>query len=461
MPQSLIDRVRHQGGWAALPEGGFDLFAWLTAGVALSFLLPAWLRPITDPDYGWLVWLGDRILGGHVPRTNGFSWTAPDMAWVSHETLVGLIYAVAGTGAVVFLRGAIVSATALLMIGATHRPRCAPAGFLAFVWAILLIDYGRTERALSWGDAMLALVVALIANEKAARWRFALAAIAVGIWANVHGSFVVGVFIVAVIDWRWGIAAALLTLVNPYGWHLWELVVGYGAGTDVKGLLNQTITEWRRPDFGDPMTLLRFALLFGGGGLIVWTSGSRENGKWDWRNAWRPALIWLGLTALAFQHRRFIDIAGIALAPWLAVALERVLPPREGLRPWIQLAVALPILAFLARGYGLDREAYPDDLPFASLQDKRLWNDFTLGGYLGQHGVRVFWDGRNDCYPANVFSDGVLVERLEPGWRDVLERWRIDTVVTRKTTLATALTREGWRLAGKWGEVAIVTRGAR
>ena len=458
MLQNLLTRARREELVASAAAAMRDPFAWLTTLFALGFLWQPWMRIVDDPDYGWLVWLGNNLLSGTVPRTNGFSWTVPDMPWVSHEALVGLVYAAAGPDWVAWLRGIVISATVVLLLVLTHRRNNPIASCAAFTWAIALIVCGVSERPLSWGNLMLALVTLLVTGKKPARWRFVLAALMVGLWANIHGSFIIGVFIVGLANWRWGIAAALATLANPYGIHLWELVIGYGAGEGVTGLLRGVINEWSSPDFTDPMTVLRFALLFLAGALIVWTHARTDDGKWDWRDAWRPALLFLALTALALDHWRFIDVAAIALAPWLATALERLMPTRRAALPWPQFAIMLPVLAFLSRDVGIDRKLYPLDLPFEELQGKRLWNNFRLGGYLGQHGVRVFWDGRNDCYTTEIFRDGLTIQWMRPGWQDRLDKWRIDAILSIQPRLVDLLKENGWQEQGKWGDVTLLTR---
>jgi hypothetical protein len=434
-----------------LPPGLRDGSAWLITAVVVGFLTHVWFRAVTDTDLGWLIWLGDQVLSGHVPHTNGFSWTVPDFPWVSHETLVGVIYALAGADHVGLLRNIVICATVLLVLLSTGRTKNVYASFFAFIWVLTLIDYGRTERALSWGNAMLALTVALVTGEEGRRWRLPLAALLVGVWANMHGSFVIGIFVIAIVDWRWGLVAAAATLINPYGWHVWDLVFGYGLGSDVRALVYQAIEEWRAPNFTDPATLIRYGLLLAAAPLLLW--------KVDWRNGgWRPAILWLGVTLLAFQHRRFIDIAGIALGPWIAAALARWLPPRAAVAPWTALAVVLPLLALATPSIRVDRSIYPDDLPFSELAGKRLWNDFNLGGYLGAHGVKVFWDSRNDCYPVDLFADGLAVEKEKDGWRKVFAKWRIDTVVSRKPDLIAALVAEGWHKRGQWGDVSVLAQ---
>lgn len=421
-------------------------FLWLAAMLLAAFALPAWQRPIMDPDLWWLLWSGDMILNGSLPAANLLSWTAEEHPWTSHEILVAALYAAAGIEGMPVLRGLVVSATLLLVLLASWRPRCAWASLLALGWVILMVRYGRTERALSVGNLLLAAEMALLVAAPARRWAMPAAALLVAVWASAHGSFVVGLLALAIFDWRWGLAAAAGTLANPYGWHVWELVVGYGTGADVRGLVHATIEEWMPPRLDDPWTLARLAALALAAGLLAW------------RRQWRPLLLCAALTALSLKHVRFLDIAAIALAPWLAIALAEVLPERRERLAAAPLLAAAVLLAALPGSPGLDRNLYPLSLPFAGLQNSRLWNDHYLGGFLGYHGVKVFWDSRNDCVPFDVYRDGVAIERETPGWQDILDRWRIDTVVTASAGKVAALAQSGWRRTAREGEVTVLTR---
>lgn len=420
-------------------------FAWLAVAVLIPFVLPAWRNPLLDPDLWWLLWSGGRILDGWLPDRNALSWVAPDQPWTSHEYLVAALYAGVGVESMALLRGIVVTATAGLVVVTVWRRECAWAGVLAIFWFAFMVAYGRTERALSVGNLLMAVEMALLVGPRRT-WRLAAAALLVALWTSVHGSFVVGLLVLALADWRWGVAAALGTLANPYGWHVWELVVGYGTGADVRGQVHATVQEWMPPDPGDPATLGRLVCL-GLAGLLL-----------AWRRQTRALLLWAAVAILAARHVRFLDVAGIVLAPALADALAVLLPPRrEPLQPWPLLAAA-GLLVALRGTPGVDTSQYPPDLPFAELRGHRLWNDHSLGGYLGYHGVANFWDSRNDCVPAEVYADGVTIERESAGWLALLDRWRIDRVVTASPAKEDNLMAQGWRVTGRAGSVRILAR---
>ncbi len=58
-----------------------------------------------------------------------------------------------------------------------------------------------------------------------------------------------------------------------------------------------------------------------------------------------------------------------------------------------------------------------------------MFNNFIWGGYLLHEWPeqRVFIDGGTDHYGEKLFNEYIQVWNLEPGWRDVLKRWDIDS----------------------------------
>jgi len=74
-------------------------------------------------------------------------------------------------------------------------------------------------------------------------------------------------------------------------------------------------------------------------------------------------------------------------------------------------------------------------------------------------------DDRHDLYGSDRFREYLILMQGEPGWRDVLEKWRIQTVVLPPdSTLANLL----WQLPQEWrtvyeskSAVIVERRGAR
>src|SRR6185436_4319867 len=84
----------------------------------------------------------------------------------------------------------------------------------------------------------------LLENEKSRLWLFPLIML---LWANTHGAFIAGFVILAghVTGWLWesiqkqatrergqrllviGVTSLAVTFLNPAGWRLWGISVGY------------------------------------------------------------------------------------------------------------------------------------------------------------------------------------------------------------------------------------------
>ena len=435
---------------------------WFAAVVILltTRIVAPWTQPLGDPDFWWLWWDGHELLHGILPRLNTLSWTAPTTPWISHESGVAVIDALAGPNHLGLLRCLLLAVTWLVLAYIAWRPQGGRALPFALGWATLLITWGVSERALSWGNLMAAIVVALTTPARRLTGkepligggclnlppaRLILATFCVWIWANLHGSFPVGIMLVGLADWRLGFLAALATLVNPYGAQIWGLLDKYQPGSDVDQFVTNTIPEWRPLSLNSLPDLRTAALLLVALPII-----------WPFR--WRPVLLWAIIAAMACRHVRFTDIAAIVLLPWVSAGLARLLPPLAMPSP-VKAGIAITALAALLLLPPKFAEAeYPADFPFQQLSGHRIWNEHHLGGFLGAHGVRVFWDSRNDCYPLTVLQDGSIIE-----WSDALrlpwlDRWHVDRVVAGSPHVLDPLQRAGWRDVGGAGDVRILAR---
>jgi hypothetical protein len=428
------------------------ILSWIPAFILWQTAREAWTVPLLDPDLWWQLWSGEQMLAGTFPRHNAISWTAPDAAWVTHEPLVALTYAAAGLGAVGWVRGVVVTAGYALVLHLATRRGSAWATIFAAAWAAPLIVFGTTERALSWGNLCLALTQVLVLRGTPRS--LTAAAVVVGLWAHVHGSFVLGVLWLLLTNWRFGLAAAVLTLANPNGWHVWGLVSGYGVGAGTQGLVHDMVREWRPLDLTTASGITRLIWLVIPGVMVL-------RPQWPWKSGlerWRPRVLWLATIWLAVWHVRYTDIAGIVMLPFVARELELRLPRLRAMSPVPAFVVLMGITAAVSPRATTPQEHYPSALVHSIPSGARIWNDFHLGGFLGYHGRSVFWDSRNDCYPEDVFRDGLTVARMSPGWRDVLQRRRVDTVVTAQPELREALLKSGFHLQAGAGSVSVLSR---
>jgi hypothetical protein len=196
--------------------------------------------------------------------------------------------------------------------------------------------------------------------------------------------------------------------------------------------------------------------------------------------------LWWALTAA--RNIPLFGITGLAVTAlhldreWRAIPSAWLARRRAGFAAgalgagttgWVLLCCG--VLSALAVGHGqlFGRQLLADDFdaevfPVAAVRaaqaahlDGRIFADFTWGGYIlfAWPPQRVFIDGGTDFYGSSVMRDYDRVSHLEPGWREILQRWRVNAVLTDShSKLARELARTpGWTV---WycDSVAVIAR---
>jgi hypothetical protein len=415
-------------------------FSWpLVIGAALfAYLIqqPALLR---DPDVYWHIKVGEWILRhGAIPSADYFSHTMRGTPWQAHEWLGELVFAAtysAGgwTGVVIcastafagalailaryllrflepiYVLGAVALALALLAPHLLARPHVLMMPIVV-LWAIGLMN-AHDERRLP-SLAMLPLMT---------------------LWANLHGAFMFGLFLVPVFaveavvcakDRRWHIAlqwsayfaaCAGAAMLTPFG------VDGltYAFKINEMTFALSQISEWRSPNFQklQPLELC----------LLIMAAAVLARGL---RLSWLRIGLLLGLLHLALKHARHADlmalIGPLVLAKpiaeqWFNKPVDQG-PTASALDAWFRRlaspaspnAVGLVvILLALASSLALYSNKLHPPAKFTpqaavhALQANGLagngLNSYNFGGFLIFSGVPTFIDGR-----ADVFGDRFL-----------------------------------------------------
>lgn len=390
--------------------------------------LPAAIAPLWDADLWWLLRAGEDLLReGAVPHHNRYGFTAPTHPWVMHEWLLGaagaLLARAFGLPGVALLRiAAAVTVGAFAWRVALRGAR--PLAASLAVAAMFALFGGRFESARPLGLAYApAMVVVWAAFAPALRRRHALAALlATALWTNAHGSFPLALVTLAAGAWesphrhRLALlaACAAVTLANPYGPRMHDLVARYlgGVDGDAVAVVHQRIVEWwplhRAPlRMYSPPELLGYAAV-----VALWLRALRDP-------RWRPrAMFGLALCAMALRHQRHLQLAGLLSLPLLAPVLA---PGERGARPrargvFLGVALAAGLLwSVVARTRATERWVNPTRDPgdFSRLhaalpRDARVFVTLPFAGYaVFLRGAGVFFDPRNDCYPAAVLRDAL------------------------------------------------------
>jgi hypothetical protein len=432
--------LRHPAGAAAVVGAAF-------AGLAVR----AAVRPIDDPDVWWVAAAGRRVLAtGRAPAENLFSYAEPTRPWIMHEWLFAVPYALGleRLGPSFFALAAllVLAAGAALVVRATAGACRRPAAGAALALLALGAFGARLLSARPAGAALLfpACMIGLAFGPRLT-WAAAIAAVGVEVvWANAHGSFPLGVALLgaAALEGREdrqrrviaALAAAAVTLVNPYGIRLHGLVLGYlaGDGGGTYDFIRETLTEfaplWRdRGRVAGGLELFGLAVVAG-----LAASAMRVPAR-------RPrALICFGLLALAVMHVRHVEHCGLLgcmlLAPQVDDLLDRLGAPAPDAspRPGWAYAALVPgaLIALLAHvevrgkrdfaGWIAPSLGGPAVVALAGAipDGARVFAPFKTSSLLiwlgAERGVRVLRDPRNDCYSREVLEIALALDTPIP-----------------------------------------------
>jgi hypothetical protein len=389
--------------------------------------------PITDPDVWWVAAAGREMRStGAVPRTNLFSYVEPGHPWIMHEWLLGPLYAagLSRFGPSFFTLVAILTlATGLVLVLSftVGRARDARIGYVAALVCLGCFS-SRLLTARPTGVALLLpLAMALLAFRRRFTPLGVLAAALVELaWANVHGSFPLGIALLLVAstlpgDRRNRLAAVVLasaaTLVNPYGLALHRFVAGYLLGTEgIYHAINAHIREFQSVigAYGatvGPMDLVGWGLAATLAALALRSPAYRVR-----------AAFCLLLLVGALRQARHLELAGLLVAALLVpYADERAggahpasaASRRRFVLGVVTAALVVGLVSFAAlRSRRTEREWIDGGPDFLAALDAvpdgaRLYVPFPRAGlaiwYGWPRGIRVFFDPRNDCYSEKTF----------------------------------------------------------
>ncbi len=481
--------------WSRLARRADD--PWVAAALAGCFVaLAAWqaaTAPVWAGDIWWILRAGEDLLrDGAVPHFNRYSFTSPAHPWVMHEWLFGvtaaLLVRLCGVAGLALGRASAVFVIVAALLRRTARD--ARPGVAASALAIAFIAYGaRWESPRPVGMLLGAALAALaLAFDPTFSTRHALAYAGLTLlWTNLHGSYPLAIVFAAAAlfepsgDRRARRLALLLALVatcvNPYGLSLHDLVRRYllGAPDDSVALVHDRIREWW-PLWRSPLQVVStpLELLVGAPLALVPIVLLRSR-------RWRPrAVLLIALALLALRHNRHLQLFGLSALTLLAAPVEAWLArssgvPRIARTPaWTRLLLVL-FLAVAAASWGVTRarrsavgwiEPSTADEDVTSLlastpPGARMFVTLLFSGFAIERAypsVTVFFDTRNDCYPADVLRLGFDLDagRLSSiAAARALREWRVThALIACESNAARSFAR--WRVARRAGQYCLL-----
>lgn len=443
----------------------------LVAGACVyAGLLAMGNRMLADPDTFWQIRIGQWILdNAAVPRTDMFSFTMHGQPWISTQWLAQVCYALAFSlagwaGPVVLTAASIGAAFALLAWFLERRlDRLTVIVLLMAALAIASPHFLVRPHALVM-PVMVAWVAGLIAAADRGRgpsfWLLPL----VALWANIHGSFVLGLALIGPIAldammnaerpararllMRWfvfGLVALAASCLTPYGWN--SLLAARNILNLGKAL--SMITEWRPMDFSR-LAAFEVCLLLGVG--VVLLKGVKL--------PLMRIVLALGLLHMALSHVRNATVLALLLPVVLATPLAIRFPRTDTLLPHLRsrslatLVMAVPVVAVTAFVIVTSRYAPPSSIApaVAALKQRgvaRVLNDYDFGGYLIWSGIPVAIDGRTELYGEQfmVELDRAMSLKSPDALFRMLDTYRIDATLLRRRMPAAQLLDhiDGWQ----------------
>jgi hypothetical protein len=381
-------------------------------------------RLLNDADTYWHLATGAWILQhGAPPTTDPFSYTFQGRPWVAHEWLSEVIYAVAyGLGGLpaVLLAAMAAVAGCCAIIAARVTRQLGPLGtfltILGFVGMLLPSLLARPHVLVlpiiaAWTVEMLN---ARRRNRAPSLWLLPL----MTLWANMHGSYVFGFFLLAPFALEALVAAeAGQRLRVLLGWGAFGLATVAAAAITPHGpaglifpfqLMSLKtigmITEWNPVDFAKigPFEVVLLTTLF----LCLWR-GVRVP-------LIRLALL-IFLLHMALTHARHGMVLGVVGALVLAEPFRRAFPQASeevtapvSRREAYALTAAAAVLCVVVTAIRLATPLSPVDtrntpvkalahVP-AALRSRPVLNEYGVGGLLIFEGIKPFIDGRADMY---------------------------------------------------------------
>ena len=408
-------------------------------------------RLLTDPDTLFHIAAGRWIAAHHgVPTTDPFSFTMQGASWIAHEwgaelALAGT-YAAFGWAGVAALTAAAVATTFFILARFLGSILRASAALLCTASSFLLAAPRFMARPhvlimpilVAW---TVGLERARLSRKPPSYFLWPL----MTLWANLHGSFVVGFGLLGVYAIegviatpgrqarlqtakRWSIficGALLAALLTPYGIEGPLLALRLSSETFSLGFVN----EWHSADFSI-LQPLEFWLL----GLLVLGFAL------DLRLPVFKLLIILGLVHLALAHRRHTELLALIGPVLLAEPLRHaigdgtrpLIHERPSARSYLAGAFVIVLITGSVAFFGISRD-HPATAPhdaLAAAHAARLngpvFNAYDFGGYLIFSDIEPFVDGRIDMYGDAFMRDYAdAVSAKDDKLSQLLDRYHI------------------------------------
>jgi hypothetical protein len=463
--------------------------AWQASVTGLVLALTGFISSYTvaDPDLWGHVRFGlDTWRSRSLPATDAYSYLSAGHPWINHEWLAELLMGVAwqhfATPGLVALKLSVVWTTVIVVLRHLRRRGLSPLASAIVVVAgwWLMLPWLTALRPQVFTYLGCALVFALVTYAQAGHLRTLWWAVPLlALWANLHGGFLAGLGLLGVWTvvfvstsaaehgWRSPttrtcaiqtlapfLAAALATVLTPYGTSLWAFL-----RTALEPRLE--IAEWNPVSVMSVEGLAHAVLLVPA--VAAWLLS---------RRARPPAITAVFLCAIAapFVARRHTPLLALAVmmlagehladvGSWMIARRtdmeQRDNPSAPARRPWL-LTAAFGLLSILFLGMSVPHltriVVRPWEFPVAPVRwlakhgvTGEMVTFFDWGEYAIWHlapAIRVSMDGRRETvYPDEIYREDQQLLYGVGAWDALLRRGRPELALMSREFAADNLLR--------------------
>jgi tetratricopeptide (TPR) repeat protein len=432
---------------------------------------------ISDLDFWWHLKTGEWIWQHKaIPYVEPFSYTFKGAEWINYEWLfhaiIYPIYQLSGFGGLIIFVIIVVLLTFLILLFACRELDEGKRWLSFTILFVALLEAGGSfairPQIISFLLLALYLYLLILHREDKITNRqliFFLIPAHV-LWVNVHGSFLLGIFLVGAYalgrfvplilshhrDFKpvlqdkklLGLLFLCLLLVvasffNPYTYRVFLVPIKTAVAEEA--LMN--ITEWAPLDIRalglfviEPTMWFRILFLIGALSFLL---------RLDNLKKVENVIIFILFSYMAFKHVRFCTDFAIVTTPMIVNNLTQFQWRARRLK-WVFYLPLMILIAFSANtvrglinqkrlGLGVWTNYPAETVNFLREHNVhgKIFNDYNFGGYLIWHlwpDIPVFIDGRAvTIYDQDFFWLDTMARQKKEVWEQVAERYGIDIVL--------------------------------
>lgn len=465
-------------------------------------------------SYGRWIWQHGALPATEpfLPLAQGVSLV--DTAWLSQLLGFG-VYSFAGPAGMQFIMSACVTGTlallAYLLYHQTQRASMAFVGIGICLWLAMqqfMVGWGEMPmliRPQIAGVLIYTWIFSRAVSRKPLRSDWVLVPLATCLWANLHGSFIMGPLMLLTLSigrgldlrrrtgkwaavWRdrrvrnWFLIAelsAVAALINPYGFGLYTEVLTFSSNANLADLVDWEPLTLRSTQ-GRAVASVVFMM------LIVYRLSPRRVSLGEF-------LLLAGLGAWTLWTSRMLMWWALPAAYYATLHLNaamrrgkqrevRVAPTRSGLNSVVAVAGVWMCFALSPMGiFAMHHKQQPFkssvafDTPVGAVEyllkmkqplRGQVFNSYEWGDYLtwaGPKNIQIFINSHVHVIPREVWQSYITISSAGASWDDHLNRYGVNYVIIDRRQLS-ALSNQlkgdekNWRLAYEDGIAVVFVR---